>query len=49
MHEKGCSLRLVIRREEVCLEGLATVAGKADFGGDPATNEHDMGEETAEG
>lgn len=33
--------------EEVGLEGSAAVSGKTDLGGDPAANQHDMGQQTA--
>ena len=50
LHEwtESSALLLIVGREEVCLEGLPTVPGKADFGRDPATNEHGMGQQAAE-
>lgn len=45
---KDRALLLSVGWEEVCLEGPATVPGKTDFGGDPAANEHDMGQQTTE-
>jgi len=34
--------RLVVRWVEINLEGLAAVACKADLGGNPAADQHDM-------
>ena len=42
------ALLLSIGWEEICLEGSATVPGKTDFGGNPAADEHDMGQQTTE-
>ena len=43
MRSAGDVSRLVVRWVEVNLEGLAAVACKADLGGDPAADQHDMG------
>ncbi len=40
--------RLVVRWVEINLEGLAAVARKADFGGYPAADQHDMRQQPAE-
>ena len=41
-------LHLVVGWEEVCLEGFAAVACKADLGGDAAAYQHHMAQQTAE-
>lgn len=40
--------RLVIRWVKINLESLAAVACKADLGGDPAANQHDVGQQATE-
>ncbi len=39
---------MVVRWEEVRLEGLAAVSSKADLGGNPATDQHYMGQQPTE-
>ena len=41
-------LLLIIGWEEVSLEGLPAVSGEANFGGNPAANQHDMGQQPTE-
>ncbi len=47
LHLANNDSRLVVRWVEVNLEGLATVARKADFGRNPAADQHDMGQQAA--
>ena len=46
--EQVGDLLLIIGWEEVSLEGFPTISGKADFGGNPAANQHNMGQQPAE-
>ncbi len=48
MHQAGDNSRLVVRWVEIDLEGLAAIACKADFGRNPAADQHDMGQQAAE-
>ena len=48
MHQAGGGSRLLIGWVEIDLEGLAAVACKADLGGNPAADQHDMGQKAAE-
>ena len=48
LNTQSSALLLIIGWEEVCLEGLPAVSGKADFGRNPATDEHDMGQQATE-